>query len=157
MGLALNIRPARESEAEQLTAFAMRSKAHWGYAAQTLDGWRTQLAISAAHMSECPTFVAVIGDDIAGFYCVRPHPAAWELDALWVSPDFMRRGVGRALLEHALDTAREGGATELTIDADPNAERFYLACGAVRCGEVAAPIDEDPERTRPQLAFHLTR
>jgi len=67
----------------------------------------------------------------------------------------MRRGVGRALVSHALQTASRGGASEVTVDADPNAEAFYLDCGAVRCGEVAAPIAGQPTRVRPQLTFQV--
>jgi len=69
-------------------------------------------------------------------------------------PQFMDRGIGRALVAHALETALRGGASSVTVDADPNAESFYLTCGAERCGEVPAPIPEQPERVRPQLAFH---
>jgi molybdenum cofactor cytidylyltransferase len=65
----------------------------------------------------------------------------------------MHRGIGRALLAHALATAARGGAAEVIVDADPNAESFYLECGAIRRGEVAAPIAGQPNRVRPQLAF----
>jgi hypothetical protein len=41
----------------------------------------------------------------------------------------------------------------LRVDADPHAERFYLACGAVSIGTVAAPIAGQPDRVRPQFAF----
>ena len=84
---------------------------------------------------------------------MRPGQSAWELDNLWVAPEFMRRGIGRSLLRHALGTAARGGAVEVTVDADPNAEAFYVSCGAIRRGEVAAPIRGEPARVRPQLAF----
>ena len=42
-------------------------------------------------------------------------------------------------------------AATLHIDADPNAVAFYLACGAVRVGEVAAAIEGEAGRVRPQL------
>ncbi len=54
---------------------------------------------------------------------------------------------------HALETANRSGAPEVTVDADPNAESFYIECGAVRRGEQPAPIAGQPERVRPQLAF----
>lgn len=59
--------------------------------------------------------------------------------------------------------AVETEATELSalamhakahVDADPNAESFYLESGAVRRGVVPAPIPGEPERVRPQLAFN---
>lgn len=44
----------------------------------------------------------------------------------------------------------------ITIDADPNAEAFYLACGVIRVGHVAAPIFADPSRVRPQLSLPIS-
>ena len=49
------------------------------------------------------------------------------------------RGAGRRLFEHALHTASELGFRALTIEADPNAEGFYLAMGATRLGERRSP------------------
>ena len=43
----------------------------------------------------------------------------------------------------------------LTIDADPNAELFYLAYGAIRTGTIAAPIEGVPDRVRSQLHFRV--
>lgn len=142
-----------EAEASVLSSLVMRAKAHWGYSAETLERWRAELAVSPAHVRECPTFVAVVGGEIMGFYSLRPSQSAWELDNLWVLPEFMHQGIGRALLSHALATAASGGVREITVDADPNAESFYLKCGAIRRGIVPAPIPGQPERVRPQLAF----
>ena len=66
-----------------------------------------------------------------------------------------RHGIGRALLAHAVNTARFAGASSIIIDADPNAEPFYVACGAVRRGIVAAPVVGDPARVRPQLSLRV--
>ena len=147
------IRRAAESEEASLSQLAWDSKAHWGYAAAMLDAWREQLAVTAARIREHPTFVAELGGIVAGFYSLHPGEGAWELDNLWVLPAFMHRGVGRALLAHALETAAQGGAREVTVDSDPHAEAFYLQCGARRRGAVAAPIAGEPHRMRPQLAF----
>jgi ribosomal protein S18 acetylase RimI-like enzyme len=98
--------------------------------------------------------VACINAEIVGFYSLAPSGQAWELDNLWVAPQFMRRGFGRSLLAHALEVAFQGGASSVTVDADPNSESFYLASGAVRCGEVPAPIPGEPHRVRPQLVFN---
>jgi len=150
----MNIREAVESEAELLSALAMRAKAHWGYSDEVLEGWRAELAVSPQGIRARPTFVAMVGIEVAGFYSLSPLGRSWELDHLWVLPRFMHLGVGRALLSHALETAARGGAAEVTVDADPNAEPFYLECGAVRRGAVPAPLPGQPERARPQLALN---
>ena len=75
----------------------------------------------------------------------------WELEHLWVHPDWLRRGIGRALLARAMEAAAEKGEAALLIDADPHAEAFYLAAGAQRVGAVAAPIAGQPDRVLPRL------
>jgi len=151
----MNIRPAQEHEAEALSALALQAKAHWGYSADTIESWREDLSISGDTIASRPTFVATVGDGIAGFYSLAPSTQSWKLDHLWVLPQLMDRGIGRALVAHALETAVRGGASCVTVDADPNAESFYLACGAERCGEVPAPISGRPKRVRPQLTFRF--
>jgi len=149
----VNIRPAQGHEAKALSAIALEAKAFWGYPADTLESWKQELTVSTRTVTSGPTFVAVIADEIVGFYSLSPSHDAWKLEDLWVLPRFMDRGIGRALVAHALETAARGGASSVMVDADPNAESFYLACGADRCGEVPAPISGEPGRVRPQLAF----
>jgi GNAT superfamily N-acetyltransferase len=99
--------------------------------------------------------VALMDGRIAGFYSLAPGSPEWELDNLWVRPLHARRGIGRAMMSHALERAHEGGATGLLVDSDPNAEPFYLRAGAKRVGEIPAPIDGHPKRVRPQLRLDV--
>ena len=57
----------------------------------------------------------------------------------------LRQGLGRRLLAHAARVARLAGAREIAIEADPQAEPFYLAQGAVRVGARAAPFPANPD------------
>lgn len=141
-------------EAGALTALAFAAKAHWGYPAETMEAWRDDLRITPEMLAR-PHGIACADGRVAGFYTLVPAPGDWELDNLWVDPRCMAQGIGRALVRHALAAARAGGAARIRIDSDPNAEPFYLACGAVRHGTVAAPIPGDPSRVRPQLVFAL--
>jgi len=153
----MHIRRAVARDAETLSALALRAKAYWGYARTQLEAWRPVLEISPQTVSTHPTFVAELDGRVVGFYSLVPSASSWELDHLWVAPEHMQRGLGRALVLHALRTARAGGATSLVVDADPNAEAFYVACGAARIGEIAAPIAGEPNRVRPQLVLATTR
>jgi len=142
-------------DAARLTEIANAAKAMWGYPPQALAAWRPDLAISVHEIGARPFFVAEESGDILGFASLQPSPQAWELDNLWVAPGAMRQGVGSALFAHALAVAAAAHASEIVIDADPNAEVFYLACGARRVGEVAAPIKGQPDRVRPQFSVHV--
>jgi ribosomal protein S18 acetylase RimI-like enzyme len=147
----IHIRKAEIAESDRLSAIAYASKAHWGYAPAVLDSWRHDLSISADSIARHPTFVSEAQGELAGFYQLILGEGECSLEHLWVHPLFMGKGVGRSLLAHAVEQAAQCGAQHVVIDADPNAERFYLACGAVRCGAVPAPIEGEPERVLPQL------
>jgi GNAT superfamily N-acetyltransferase len=147
----MHIRRAHESEAPLLSALAYESKAYWSYSVAQLEAWRGDLTVSPSTVSSLPAYVAEAESGIAGFFVLLPSSPHWKLEHFWVAPSSMGQGVGKALLSHAAALAAEGGATALAIDADPNAESFYLACGAKRVGSLAAPIEGSPDRERPQL------
>ena len=153
----MKIRRAAESEAGALSAIAMEAKAHWSYPAAQLEAWRKDLTITAAAIAASPAYVLELDDKLAGFYALGTPGSAWTLEHFWVRPEFMGRGVGRCLLSHAAGLAAQNGVATLAIDADPNAEAFYLANGARQVGEVAAPIDGQPGRMRPQLLLPIAQ
>ena len=142
-------RPAQPGEIALLDELAFRSKGHWGYASEQMEAWRAGLAIAPAWIEMQRVHVAVAQHGIVGFFAILGQSPHWRLEHLWVEPRAIGTGVGRALLDHARGVARSLGASELIIDADPNAEGFYLACGARLVGAIDAPIDNAPLRTLP--------
>lgn len=134
---AFKIRLARPDEAGLLSALALRSKAHWGYSEEFMAACRDELTY-AAEQIDAPQFtfcVCTVEDTVVGFHALeRLSPDCAELEALFVEPEYIGQGVGRALIEHAKDYARQRGSSSLVIQGDPNAEKFYLAAGAVRSG-----------------------
>lgn len=150
------IRVARPSDAETLTRLAFDAKRHWGYADSQMETWRPDLRITAAMLANHPASLIEHEGRVAGFYLIEQNGATASLEHLWVHPECIGRGFGRALLDHACAKALALGAGMLHIDADPNAEAFYRHCGAIRVAAVPAPIDGDTERIRPQLTLDLT-
>jgi GNAT superfamily N-acetyltransferase len=151
----VEIRKATLGESKTLSDIAWRAKSHWGYDAAAMATWREGLLVSEPSLITQPTFAAEIADRIAGFYQVSLDAEKAELEHFWVEPDFMRRGVGRAMLAHAVNITASHGFAELHIDSDPFAYAFYVACGAIQIGNRAAPIAGNPQRTRPQFVLHL--
>ncbi|WP_162814968.1 GNAT family N-acetyltransferase [Erythrobacter aureus] len=60
---------------------------------------------------------------------VQCDGAGCLLEKLFVDPDAMGLGAGRRRFEWAASAARRMGATELIVEADPDAGSFYLAMG----------------------------
>ncbi len=148
------IRRAVAEDAQRLSDLALAAKAFWGYSEPQIRAWRGELTLTPQRLEAQPAFVAQ-DDGLVGFYTLCIAHGACELDNLWVAPSRIGSGCGRALLSHAVATARRLGLREILIDADPHAERFYLRCGAVRRGAVPAPIAGAPDRVRPQLVLDV--
>ena len=144
------IRRARPDEADALTAIAHAAKRHWGYPETWIAGWRDALTVTPAYIRRHIVFAAAEGDHPRGFYALSMRGGDAVLDHFWIAPERMGRGLGRALFEHAIRTAREQGAARLEIDSDPHAEGFYLRMGARRIGEVPADVD-GARRVLPRL------
>lgn len=147
------LRRAEPADAEALSALALRSKAHWGYDEGFMERCRPLLAVSAAYVRENDVIVAIPADGIVGFCSIVAGPDEVELDMLFVEPAWIGRGVGRALLEHALARAA-GTARRMVVESDPQAEEFYARHGGVRFGWRASSVE--PGRYLPLLAFDIT-
>jgi ribosomal protein S18 acetylase RimI-like enzyme len=149
--MRVEIRRALPEEAELLSNIAWDAKAAWGYAAAQLENWRDGLTLTTQSIESQPTYAANEQGEVLGFYQVNTSIQPVELEHLWIRPSCMRRGIGRALLAHAVNELYRAGVPSVLIDSDPNAMAFYVACGATQIGARAAPIDGEPGRTRPQL------
>jgi N-acetylglutamate synthase-like GNAT family acetyltransferase len=133
----MDIRPARAEEADALSALAQRAKAHWGYDQAFLDACREELTYPGELVGAGGFFVVEDAGEVRGFYALaKVSPTAMELDAVFVEPDHIGQGYGRALLDHAIaEAGRHDDIERLVIQADPHAADFYEAAGAVRIGE----------------------
>ncbi|VDY35835.1 Predicted acetyltransferase [Morganella morganii] len=52
-----------------------------------------------------------------------------KLSKLFVHPDYLHQGIGSALYQWAVSSARTQCISALLVDADPNAEAFYIRQG----------------------------
>ena len=145
----LRLRAARRNEARLLSELALRSKGYWGYDQAFLDACRAELTLAPEEVQRQRVTVAERDGQIVGVYALAGDPPEGTLADLFVEPDHIGTGVGRALWHHAIGAARTLGFERLTLEADPGAEPFYLAMGAHRIGSV--PSGSIPGRVLPVL------
>jgi GNAT superfamily N-acetyltransferase len=152
----ISLSRAQQKQASVLTSLMRVSKAHWGYTPQQMAVWEAELSLSEAEVRDK---LVVLAEDqsaeLLGFYTLLFDGDCARIEHLFVDPGKMSRGVGKALLQHAIASARQQGSRTIDIDADPYAEDFYLRNGARRVGEIAAPIEGQALRVRPQLRITL--
>src|SRR2546425_10786138 len=103
-------------------ADSLRALAGWN---QTLDDWERFLALEPegcflADWNGTPAGTAttiVYGPELAWIGMVLVHP------------EFRRRGIGRALLQHCIDSLRERGVRCIKLDATPVGRAVYRDLG----------------------------
>jgi GNAT superfamily N-acetyltransferase len=124
------IRDAWAAEQRALSELQRRASLHW-------DAYREQL-LAHPDAVELPldqieaglVRVAERGADVVGFaVLLEPEQGACELDGLFVEPTHMGAGVGRSLVEDAIEIARERGAKVIEVIANPEAVGFYERVG----------------------------
>ncbi|HEX6083251.1 MAG TPA: GNAT family N-acetyltransferase [Thermoanaerobaculia bacterium] len=145
--MRIEIRRAVSTDSERATELARIAKAHWGYPADWLASWDADLKITTDDIERHRTFVASVEDYVVGICQLQESEQHAFLEHVWVDPSHHRKGIGRALVQHA----RASAPGVLTVVADPHAEEFYLRLGARRVGEVSAPMPGAPERKLPLL------
>jgi GNAT superfamily N-acetyltransferase len=92
------------------------------------------LEFSSDGLKEQRVRVAIVDDRIVGFATVVAAGRVGELEDLFVDPDWMRRGVGRALVVDAIDRARDQGLSRVNVIANEHALVFYKNVGFVYDG-----------------------
>jgi GNAT superfamily N-acetyltransferase len=126
----IRIRHAAADEADALEELQRRSSDVW-------EAYREQLAANPDAIELPQTFIdegwvrVAVADDgrLIGFSVVIPvDHGVHELDGLFVEPDYLRGGVGRALVQDAAERAARDGAELLEVTAGP-AQGFYEKVG----------------------------
>lgn len=140
------VRPAEPRDAQGLVDLANAVGAEPGGWLITTSNWRTaaderRYLRSIRRYEHAAVYVAEAGETIVGRLSVGrdPHPASHHVAdlGLMVAGTHRRRGVGRALLEQAVEWAREAGVRKLELHVFPHNEpaiALYDAFGFVRVG-----------------------
>ena len=146
----VEIRDAQTSEIEVLEDVQRRASLVWEEYRDDLLAHPDVIDVPLHDIQAGSVRVATGSLRVLGFASLIPgrSDGAAELDALFVDPAFMRRGIGRALLDDALTLARSRGCRRIEVTANPRAVEFYVKMGF---------IDDGIEQTRfgPGLRMHV--
>lgn len=149
--IAFEIVQAQPEDWEELKHIAIASKRYWGYADHLISQWAQTPIITPEAIKRDTVYVACAGLVAIGWYRLQLLLPAIVLEDLWVLPNYIGKGVGRRLFEHALIQAKRSGAHYLELEADPYAEPFYMRMG---CRTVGKRISEWG-RAVPHMIYDL--
>jgi ribosomal protein S18 acetylase RimI-like enzyme len=170
MESATTIRPATTTDAPALATVHVRSW-QWAYRGQVPDAYLDHLGKTLgervearrAQLEHVPPenrwWVAEQSGNQVGFAVTGPSgdddaaPLTAEVFALYLDPDAVGKGTGRALLCHAVTDFRQRGfqrATLWVLQSNQRARRFYEAAGW-------APDGGRKSEERPGFILHEVR
>ena len=132
---------AEEMDSEALTDISFAAKRHWNYPEDYYERWKDELTITRAYIAlnlvyksqqnGCiPGFYSIV-ENVAGFFSgeVFIEKGFW-LEHLFIRPEYHRCGIGRLLVEHAMNIAKGRNIDRLLVFVDPFAKGFYDKIGA---------------------------
>jgi ribosomal protein S18 acetylase RimI-like enzyme len=129
------LKEASDKDAFLLTSIAKAAKASWGYSNELLSVWNDDLTISTEMINICKTYVLEHNSEIIGFCMMNMEDSPVLIEHLWLLPNFHRRGLGKRLLAHAIESHADDFSTFVVI-SDPHAQAFYENFGFVKTHEI---------------------
>lgn len=139
----INLRPAKTSETDLLSALTMRSKSYWPYSADYLTKSIALLKILESDIADWPVRVAELNNEVVGFFALKTIKDENRLDHLWIDPRYIGKGIGKILFLDAQNAAKNIGWKSFRLVAEPHAELFYLKMGAKNIGSVQSRVKPD--------------
>ena len=150
MASDVSIRPARPDEQALLEALQRRASLENPGDREALLANPDAIALPIEQILAGGVFVAEQDGVVAGFAALLPRPDdGVELDALFVEPQVWKQGIGRRLVDHVAEVARERAAGFLHVIGNPHAEGFYRSCGFDVTGTVATRFGVGLAMRRP--------
>lgn len=126
----MEIIKAEITDHEILTTITKKSKAYWGFSEDVLKEWEHLLTITKYYIEKSNIFKLMENDQIIGYYSYFPiDENTIKLDNIFILPEFIGKGFGKILINDFLEKIRLLGINKITLDAEPNAEKFYKNFG----------------------------
>jgi len=150
----IEIYRALPEDADKLSGIAVAAKRSWNYPESWMEAWTPLLTFRPEDIQGSIVFKALVDGETAGFYRLIMHEPRAVLEDLWVMPNFMGRGIGKVLFEHALSFCRSVKVTVMELEADPNALGFYEKMGMHKVGEKHTEVNGQP-RILPIMEISL--
>lgn len=139
----MKVEKANRTDANKITELTIRSKDHWGYGKDQIEAWRAELTITPKYIDENQVIKVTKEEQLVGFYAYQAsNSKVVKLNFLFIEPDFIGKGYGKILMKDFLKRVEKDGYESATLDADPNAEKFYRSFGFDVVGKLKTAIKD---------------
>ena len=119
---------AEDKDIPILNEISIESKRYWNYPNEWIDKWRDDLTVTGNSIISNSVFKLLLGNRIIGFCSISNNPDHYEIEHLWIKPEYIGKGFGKYLLNESLRKSVKEKKRIIVI-SDPNSEKFYIKNG----------------------------
>ncbi len=135
------IEKAHRTDAEKITDLTIRSKNYWNYGDKQIMEWKDELTITPKYIDHNQVYKLTMNNELVGFYAFQPeNEKIIKLNFLFIEPKCIGKGYGKILMNDFLKRIEKTDYEKITLDADPNAEKFYEKAGFKVVGKLKSSI-----------------
>lgn len=121
----LQFKQAHPTDAEILTATAIKSKKMWNYPEEQMNLWADELTITTAYIVKNKVYKILRVEKYIGFISLIKKNNFLEIDHFWLLPENTGKGHGRAVFNFIVQTAKTLNYNRIRVYSEPNADGFY--------------------------------
>lgn len=138
----MKVENANSDDHEMLSEITKLSKAFWGYSEEQMAQWDDVLTITKEYIQTNFAYKLINESQVIGYYSYfNTEKDIVKLDNLFVLPEYIGKGYGNYLMDDFLNRIKENREIKkVTLDADPNAEKFYQKFGFSTIGQLETSI-----------------
>ncbi len=139
----LTYQTAAIADAALLSAISYASKQFWGYSAELMNLWKSDLEITAQYILDNTVVKVFDNENLIGFFAIKPEENnSAELDHLWLKPENIQRNYGRQIFQHIIEDLANKGYSKMTLIAEPHAVGFYQKMNGRVVGKFQSKIKD---------------
>jgi N-acetylglutamate synthase-like GNAT family acetyltransferase len=151
----MKISKADSEDHEVLTSITKKSKAYWGFSEAILKEWEHLLTVTKDYIVTNEVYKLVQNGQIIGYYSYfSVDEKTIKLDNIFILPEFIGKGFGKLLMNDFLKNSRQLEIEKITLDAEPNAEKFYKSFAFETVGQLESSIKD---RYLPIMELQIER
>jgi N-acetylglutamate synthase-like GNAT family acetyltransferase len=151
----MEILKADSEDHEVLTSITKKSKAYWGFSDEVLKDWEHLLTVTKDYIATNEVYKLVLNEQIIGYYSYfSVDEKTIKLDNIFILPEFIGKGFGKLLMNDFLKNSKQLEIKKITLDAEPNAEKFYQSFGFETIGQLESSIKD---RYLPIMELQIER
>lgn len=134
---------AKPIDVDIINNLLRKSKQHWGYDENFINTFMDLYKFTADQITAIKTYLMISEDKVLGMYGFKINTNnELQLDSFFIDPEYIGQGLGKKMWLECINTGLKYNRGSFVIEADPNAEEFYIKMGCYKIREIDSSVQK---------------